>query len=67
MTFLGEGCHIYKGDKIIGSAPKVDNICTLSVLQSSTTIAMLIQENMRALATSVMCEAGYAIAPSSLF
>ena len=54
ISFSGEDCHIYKGRKIIGSAPKVNNIYTLNVSQPTSKITMLIQENLRALATNVM-------------
>lgn len=54
VTFLGDDCHIHKGGKLIGSAPKVNNNYVLSVSQSTTKIAVLIQENIRALATSLL-------------
>ena len=54
ISFSGDNCHIYKGKKIIGSAPKVSNIYTLNVSQPTAKITMFIQENMRAFATNVM-------------
>ena len=54
ISFSGEDCHIYKGRKIIGSAPKINNIYILMVSQPTAKITMLIQENRRALATNVM-------------
>ena len=53
ITFQGEGCYIYKDANIIGSAPKVNNIYILSIAQSSTKVTMLIQENLRALASTL--------------
>ena len=54
ISFSGDDYYIYKGDKMIGSVPKVNNIYTLIVSQATAKIIMLIQENIRALATNVI-------------
>ena len=54
IFFHGESCDITLDNKTIGSAPKVNNTYILSVLEPSAKIAILIQQNMRALATSLM-------------
>ena len=57
ITFFSKGYYIYKGNIIIGSTPKVNNTYILSIFQSSTKIAILIQENIRVLITSVIYNA----------
>ncbi len=54
ITFIGEDYHIFQGSKLIGSAPKVNNTYILSILQATAKVAVLIQQNMRALATSLI-------------
>ena len=54
VTFLGDDCKILRGEDVIGSAPKVHNTYILSVTHSTAKVASLIDQNMRALATSLM-------------
>ena len=53
IIFQGEGCYIIEDDVIIGTAPKVNNVYILSITQSSTKVAMLIQESMRAMSSTL--------------
>ena len=54
VTFLNDDCKILRGEEVIGNAPKVNNTYILSVTQPTAKVAILIQQNMRALATSLM-------------
>ena len=54
ILFTGDKCRILKDNKQVGSAPKVTNTYILSVLQPTAKVAVLIQQNMRALATAHM-------------
>ena len=54
VIFSGDSCNILHNDKVIGSAPKVNNSYLLSVTQLTAKVTILIQQNMRALATSLM-------------
>ena len=54
ITFLGDDCSILMNNKHIGSAPKMNNTYILSATQSTAKVAMYIQQNMRALSTSLM-------------
>ena len=51
---MGDECHIFCDNDLIGSAPKTLNTYILSVSQSTAKVAILIQQNMRALSTSLM-------------
>ena len=42
ITFQGDDCLIYKGERLIGSAPKVNNNYIPSVSQSTSKISVLI-------------------------
>ena len=54
VVFSGDSCKIISKKKVIGSAPKVNNIYLLSASQLTTKITILIQQNMRALLISLM-------------
>lgn len=54
ILFTSDECQILKDNQQIGSAPKVNNTYILSVLQPTAKVAVLIQQNMRALATTHM-------------
>ena len=52
ILFTGVKCRILKDNKQVRSAPKVNNTYILSVLQPTAKVVVLIQRNMRALATT---------------
>ena len=54
ITFVDEDCHIRKDSILTGSASKVQNTYILSLLESTTKVAGIIQQNIKALSTSLI-------------
>ena len=54
INFSGDNCHLYKNNTLVGSAPKVNKTYILSLTHPSALIAIIIQQNVRAMATSLM-------------
>ena len=54
IVFLDDDCYILKDNVLVESASKTRNIYILNVSQSTTKIAVLIQENTRALFIALM-------------
>ena len=54
VSFVNDGCNNTKNKKVVGNAPKVNNSYFLSISVPTAKICMQIQENSRALATSLM-------------
>ena len=54
VVFSRDSCKIISKKKVIGSAPKVNNTYLLSASQPTAKITILIQQNIRALSTSLI-------------